>query len=325
MIQQPRKRKGFTLIELLVSMALTVFIMMILTQAFGTGMATFRTLRSVGSLQGDLRNAATLLKNDLEQNHFEGARRLSDPNFWQSPVKEGFFFVQGGMVIPEGTGTDGLTSAKSTTQMLHFARRVKGNRREQHSLAKVPASNPLQSNPLATNICQVTADAQFTDSLSAGSQWSEVAWFLVPKPGSSNLHSLYRAELLVIADDGFPSGTTFDPSLYPSFAIDGSKRLLTASRLASGSFGFNRGAANSFTNRATLVLDNVLSFRVQAIRASDADFVDVATNFSGGNLDSTTAGLSGSGNQPVKAIKVTIRVCDPGSELARQISLIQEL
>ncbi len=54
-------RSGFTLIELLVSMALTLFIMLILTQAFTTSLDTFSRLKIVGEMQGQLRNVATIL------------------------------------------------------------------------------------------------------------------------------------------------------------------------------------------------------------------------------------------------------------------------
>ena len=40
-----RRRPGFTLVELLVAMALILFIMVILTEAFSAGLETFRRIR----------------------------------------------------------------------------------------------------------------------------------------------------------------------------------------------------------------------------------------------------------------------------------------
>ena len=58
-------RQAFTLIEVLVAMALTMFIMMILSQAFVAGLDTFSGLKAIGDLNADLRTASTLLKSDL--------------------------------------------------------------------------------------------------------------------------------------------------------------------------------------------------------------------------------------------------------------------
>ena len=311
-----KRRAGFTLVELLVAMALTVFIMMILTQAFGTGMETFKTLRSIGAMQNDLRSAAGLLKSDLEQSHFEGTRRLSDQDFWKSPVREGFFVLQGGTITSEGSPSDNSARANG---LLHFTRRAKGNRRENFTLVQASGSG-LQSTPGNANICQLPGDAQVTDTNSAGSQWAEVAWYLVSKPSTvSNLYSLYRTELLVVANSNFSAGS-FNSASYPGFAVDASSNLLTAKQLATGTRGFRPGgdeATFAANKRASLMLDNVLSFRVQQLRAGDIDFVDVTSSLDTNN--------GNAGNPPIKAIRVTIRVCDPGNETTRQISMVQEL
>ncbi len=73
-----KNRAGFTLVELMVAMALTLFIMIILSQAFVTGLETFVQLKAIGDMQANLRSAAVLLRDDLAQDHFEGRRRLSD-------------------------------------------------------------------------------------------------------------------------------------------------------------------------------------------------------------------------------------------------------
>jgi prepilin-type N-terminal cleavage/methylation domain-containing protein len=73
-----RTRKGFTLIELMVAMALTLFIMVILTQAFVLSIDAFRGLKGIGDMQANLRTGANTLRFDLSQAHFEGARRPND-------------------------------------------------------------------------------------------------------------------------------------------------------------------------------------------------------------------------------------------------------
>lgn len=59
-----RRRQGFTITELLVAMALIVFIMNILSQAFVAGLESFRQLKGIGDLQEDLRMAAIDLRSD---------------------------------------------------------------------------------------------------------------------------------------------------------------------------------------------------------------------------------------------------------------------
>lgn len=59
-------RPAFTLVELLVSLALTLFIMVIVSQAFLSAMETFRQLKAIGDLNARLRLAAGALRSDLQ-------------------------------------------------------------------------------------------------------------------------------------------------------------------------------------------------------------------------------------------------------------------
>ena len=89
-----RQRRGFTMVEMLVSVALVIFIMVILSEAFVAGLETFRQLKAIGDMEERLRAAAQVLRRDLAADHFEGKRRLSDPDFWlQGPPREGFFRI----------------------------------------------------------------------------------------------------------------------------------------------------------------------------------------------------------------------------------------
>jgi prepilin-type N-terminal cleavage/methylation domain-containing protein len=60
-----RCRRGFTLIEMLVSVALVLFIMVILSEAFGKGLESFRSLKALGDLEARLRTTAAMLRRDL--------------------------------------------------------------------------------------------------------------------------------------------------------------------------------------------------------------------------------------------------------------------
>src|SRR5215469_16475457 len=89
------RRQAFTLVEMLVSLALVLFIMVILSQALSIGLETFRQLKATGELDEKLRMASTILRQDLQLDHFEGKRRLSDSSFWiQGPPREGFFHIE---------------------------------------------------------------------------------------------------------------------------------------------------------------------------------------------------------------------------------------
>src|SRR5262249_41037863 len=56
-----QRRSGFTLVELLVAMALTLFIMVILSQAFIAGVQTFADLKAIGDMNNRLRVASSTL------------------------------------------------------------------------------------------------------------------------------------------------------------------------------------------------------------------------------------------------------------------------
>src|SRR5581483_5804156 len=95
-----RRRSAFTITELLVAMALIVFIMAILSTAFSEGMRTFRALKSIGDMNARMRTATRLLQTDLEADHFEHRRRLSDANFWTiGPPREGFVRIWQGSAL----------------------------------------------------------------------------------------------------------------------------------------------------------------------------------------------------------------------------------
>ena len=103
-----RERPGFTLVELLVAVALVLFIMVIMTNAFQSGLDAFRNLRAAGDMQGRLRGVADVLRRDLSAPHFDGPFQpgLSGPNLsdqrldrpgWMPPAA-GFFRIWQGPI-----------------------------------------------------------------------------------------------------------------------------------------------------------------------------------------------------------------------------------
>jgi len=86
--------RGFTLVELMVAMALIILMLSIMSQAFVIATGTMQGLKEVADMQEKIRPAITLLQRDLGAYHFEGSKKLSDPEFWDNgPPKEGYFMV----------------------------------------------------------------------------------------------------------------------------------------------------------------------------------------------------------------------------------------
>ncbi len=77
-----KRRSGFTLVELMVAMALIMFIMAILSEAFGAAMKSFRDLKASADMAERLRAAGTMLRRELSADHFDGKARMSQPDFW---------------------------------------------------------------------------------------------------------------------------------------------------------------------------------------------------------------------------------------------------
>lgn len=72
------RRSGFTLVEMMVALALTVFMMAILSEAFATGLKAMRKMKALSDVEARLRQVSVILRRDLAAPHFEGQRRLSE-------------------------------------------------------------------------------------------------------------------------------------------------------------------------------------------------------------------------------------------------------
>jgi type II secretory pathway pseudopilin PulG len=234
-------RRGFTLVELLVSFALILFIMLILADAFGAASNTFRNLKALGDMCQKLRAASNMLRRDLAADHFEGRKRLSDPNFWQNgPPREGYFrFYQDTNPVQEGHDLDKVWSYLSANQILRFTSKFHGNERDSYYIGTVGVITPAPLSPTANG-----ADSRYEDINNLAGplyqyrfEWAEIAYFLRPQlnpvtkiqdtANGQPLFALYRRQWLAAPDNyslkgqvatsttsGFPPKTTLNMQLF---------------------------------------------------------------------------------------------------------------
>ena len=212
-------RAGFTLIELMVAMALTLFIMVILSQAFVLSLETFAGMKGLGDMQINLRTATNQLRDDLSQDHFEGKRRLSDVGSggWstfvgQQPLyppqlpQAGFFAViqrsalsnaVGANYFSEGNDANGLPSARAVDHALYMTVKRRGNRQENFFTTSMVGTVPNLNKffgigtptvpytaydvPPTTSLPYDTLTQPYTGVSPAyySSQWAEVMYYLV--------------------------------------------------------------------------------------------------------------------------------------------------
>ncbi len=213
-----RTRSAFSLVEMMIALALTMFIVLILTQAFVTSLDAFSALKSLGTMQNNLRIVANRLQADLQFDHFEGKRRLSDPDLLTTRPRQGYFYIyQGAAVNPlnanpnlDATQSDyviegwdnswgtapalpppapvpDMYSYRAGNQWLAMTVKLRGNRPEDVFSALVPTSSQLwQSN---SNYFNQSTTGLFQNSSTQNiggqsysnfnSQWAEVYYFLV--------------------------------------------------------------------------------------------------------------------------------------------------
>jgi prepilin-type N-terminal cleavage/methylation domain-containing protein len=244
------KRQAFTLVEMLVSLALVLFIMVILSQALSTGLETFRQLKATGELDEKLRMASTILRQDLQLDHFEGKRRLSDPSFWiQGPPREGFFHIeQLAKSQLEGRDGDLIPSWIATNHRLHFSIKMRGSQREDFLSAAIPQHSPLLT--ANTTYFGFPADARYQDTpFTYNSQWAEVTYFLAPNgasAGGTPLYALYRRQRLAVANN---LDLNWGGSRIPIPNPNAAQQILTA--YASMSCGLAPGGASLYFNSPT--------------------------------------------------------------------------
>jgi prepilin-type N-terminal cleavage/methylation domain-containing protein len=331
------KRRAFTLMEMLVAMALAVFIMVILSEAFVAGLEALRRIKAVGDLNDELRTAATVLRRDLGADHFEGRRRLSDAGFWnQGPPREGFFrLYQGSASTLEGVDGWGVPSHRAVDHRLHLFVKLRGNSRGDFFSAAVPPGSPLLGQ--RTTFFSQPADAQLQDTAGTyHSPLAEVAYFLAPNgtaAGPAPLYTLWRTQLVVVPDNaGLNWGT--GPGV-PVPASELSRYGGFSCRSAGASLFFNHpegltappnrvfdpSAPVAAGQGATALIPDVLSFDIRVLLPGGTDFVDLPGPYPASfDTGSTPAPAS-----TIRALQITLRAWNLRSQQARQITIIAEL
>ena len=219
-----KARRGFTLVELLIAMALIILMLSIMSQAFVIATGTMQGLKEVADMQEKIRPAITLLQRDLGANHFEGSKKLSDPEFWDNgPPKEGYFMLWQDKAndVAEGT-TNNVTfsqSAALANHMLAFTVKLPGKSPNEFFESSLGANFPdifynTGNTPLGmkdANIRRFESDIKYIHS-----DWAEVAYFLGPHNAG------------VVIADGSTDGKDNPPAL-PYFNLYRQQRLVLPS------------------------------------------------------------------------------------------------
>ncbi|MBL8821143.1 MAG: prepilin-type N-terminal cleavage/methylation domain-containing protein [Planctomycetia bacterium] len=102
------RRKGLTLVEMMIALALSIFIMAILSEAFITGLNAFGNFKALADLDQRLRTAANIIRRDLKAPHFDGSRKLSECTVSGRPMP----MLDGLTGLPAANGM--LTAAQAT-------------------------------------------------------------------------------------------------------------------------------------------------------------------------------------------------------------------
>jgi prepilin-type N-terminal cleavage/methylation domain-containing protein len=346
------RRRGFTLIELLVAAALMLFILVILTEAFGTALRAFRDLKAVGDMEGRLQAASAILRRDLSADHFDGRKRLSELSARLDDVpREGFFRILAPVVPPnEGQDSDGLNSRRVTNHLLHFSIKLRGNGRDTFFPATVTQDRLLRTG--RTTFFDHAPDTRYQEPNAPDvypGQWAEAAYFLgrlpdYQTPDGTPLYALLRSQLVVVANNLDNANLVFnvdplDPTMlarYAEMSCQPDARLNrlyfnTPRDLVKRTYQYpdpppndllvSRRAfdpANPTLRAASVLLTDVVSFEVQALRGREfADLPQFDTGVVG--TSSTTP------PEPISALKITLRVWDAKTRATRQATIIQDM
>jgi len=216
------RKKGFTLVELLVSMAIIIFMLSIMSQAFVIATTCMSGLKGVGELLDKGRPVLAVLQKDLSAYHFDGYKRLSDADFWDyGPPRQGYFQISdGGNTVVEGFTTDGVTyqrSGSAADHRLAFTSRLSGKNPDDFYVTAFEQYNPGSDyNSLvglfnSGGTLQASKNSQrydFTPGV-LHSQWAEIAYFTKANNRTANgtpLMDLYRQQKAVLPSNSEANG-----------------------------------------------------------------------------------------------------------------------
>ena len=227
-LNQPICRLGFTLVELLVSMAIIIFMLSIMSQAFVIATTCMQGMKTVGELIDKVRPVMTILKRDLAADHFDGTKKLCDPDFWEyGPPREGYFSIIQGGGSEQETPSSGpvkyyISNSTTSNHALTFTSRLPGKNPTEFYTAEYPTAHNVRMNGIynypdptfATNPAYMKVqNARRFDFISniIHCKWAELAYFIKPNgsivakdPTSGYvdlpLHDLYRQQRVILPD-----------------------------------------------------------------------------------------------------------------------------
>ena len=247
-------RCGFSLVELLVAMAIIIFMLSIMSQAFVIATTCMQGMKTVGELVDRTRPVLTLMQKDLSADHFDGTKKLSDANFWDyGPPKEGYFSIlQGGVSETESKSTDAVkyyisnsSNAYDPTKSNHalaFSSRLNGKSPTDFYSAEFPSSSTVSSvmyqifnypaSPTAANLnLMKMLNSKRFDFVpgTVHAKWAEIAYFIRPNgqvikadPSQPTLqdlplHDLYRQQRILLPDVADMNRQSYPGSQSPLF------------------------------------------------------------------------------------------------------------
>jgi type II secretory pathway pseudopilin PulG len=372
---QTTLRAGFTLVELLVAATMCMLMMAILSQAFTSGIDSFRYMRAVGNMQEQLRMAAMVLKQDLSAQHFAGnsTQGVGGSNLNASlggkalicdtplvtggdgplPVAytgpylsslgqntavsnqippQGFFQLTAGAggSVQEGVDSDGLPSYLGTGYGMAMTVIQPGNNAQQQFYASLlQAASPAQVGSLNPDYA--------SGNTVLAAPGAQVIYFLSPTaklPNGNQLYALYRQQQVVLPVRPSTLGINVSgvPELSAFSLADVAPANSTARLTASPLGGTYQGS--------DLLLTNVISFEIKAHwwTNQNGTFVEGTPGWPGNTdypfapltYDSGNAGPNTFLNVPnlgirIDALQIRIRIWDAKNEIARQITITQDM
>jgi len=230
---QPIRRQGFTLVELLVSMAIIIFMLSIMSQAFVIATTCMQGMKTVGELIDKVRPVMTIMQRDLAADHFDGTKKLCDPDFWEyGPPREGYFSIIQGGVSEQETPVSVAGPVKyyisnsSSNHALTFTSRLPGKNPTEFYTAEYPSitahkdrMNGIYNYPNSTYAAFPTymmpQNARRFDFIRdiIHCKWAELAYFIkpngsvvakdsaaIPLRADLPLHDLYRQQRVILPD-----------------------------------------------------------------------------------------------------------------------------
>ena len=280
-------KKGFTLVELMVSMAIIIFMLSIMSQAFVIATTCMSGLKGVGELLDKGRPVLAVLQKDLSAYHFDGYRRLSDENFWDNgPPRQGYFQIyEGGATSYEGTTTDGVTyqrSGSAADHRLAFTSRLSGKNPEDFYVTAFEQYNPNSDyNNLvglfnSGSILKTSKNFQRYD-FNLGvlhSQWAEIAYFTKANNRTANgtpLMDLYRQQRAILPSNSEANVLALNGTnllQYENFSCKpnaGKIYFNSPSDLTIPSNRMASGLPNTLYANSDLLITDVISFDVRIL------------------------------------------------------------